>query len=77
MVRKSPRSNLRINLLCLLVGLLAAGLSVSALAQSVPFPTYQVGANQNGKQGPNFPSTLPEPWVVSYGTIITPAGTQV
>jgi YVTN family beta-propeller protein len=61
----------------LLVGLLAGGLSVPALAQSVPFPTYQVGANQNGSQGPNFPSTLPNPWVVSDGQIVTPAGTQV
>ena len=62
----------------LLAGLLATGLSVPALlAQSVPFPTYQVGANQNGSQGPNYPSTLPNPWVVSSGQIITPAGTQV
>jgi YVTN family beta-propeller protein len=43
----------------------------------MPFPTYQVGANQNGSQGPNYPSTLPNPWVVSNGQIITPAGTQV
>jgi len=49
----------------LLVGLLASGLSVAAHAQSVPFPTYQTGPNANG------------PWVVSDGTIITPAGTQV
>src|SRR5271156_286510 len=69
------RSNPWIN--CLLVGLLSAGLSVPALSQSVPFPTYQVGANQNGSQGPNYPSTLPNPWVVSNGQIITPAGTQV
>jgi YVTN family beta-propeller protein len=61
----------------LLVGLLAAGLSIPALAQSVPFPTYEVGANQNGSQGPNYPSTLSTPWVVSSGQIITPAGTQV
>jgi YVTN family beta-propeller protein len=60
----------------LFVGLLAA-LSVSALAQSQPFPTYQVGENQNGSQGPNYPSTLPDPWVVSNGAIITPAGLQV
>jgi YVTN family beta-propeller protein len=69
------RNNFRINRL--LVGLLAAGLSVAALAQSVPFPTYQVGANQNGAQGPNYPSTLPSPWVVSNGQIITPAGNMV
>jgi YVTN family beta-propeller protein len=61
----------------LFVGLLAAVLSVPALAQSVQFPTYEVGANQNGSQGPNYPSTLPKPWVVSSGQIITPAGTPV
>jgi len=33
--------------------------------------------NQNGLQGPNYPSTLPDPWVVSNGQIITPAGTPV
>ena len=61
-----------------LVGLLLMGLSVSALAQpSVPFPTYTPGENQNGTVGPNYPSTLPDPWVVSDGTIITPAGTPV
>ena len=79
MLRKFPRSNSRIKLLRLLAGLLAAGLSFAALAaaQSVPFPTYQVGENQNGTQGPDYPSTLPDPWVVSDGQIITPAGTQV
>jgi YVTN family beta-propeller protein len=79
MLRKSSRSNSRTNLLCLLVGLLAAGMSLAPLAagQSVPFPTYQVGANQNGASGPDYPSTLPSPWVVSNGQIITPAGTQV
>src|SRR5208283_746173 len=79
MLRKFPRSNSRINLLRPLAGLLVAGLSFAALAaaQSVPFPTYQVGANQNGSQGPNYPSTLPNQWVVSNGQIITPAGTQV
>jgi YVTN family beta-propeller protein len=56
---------------------IVAALSVSALAQSQEFPTYQVGENQNGSQGPNYPSTLPNPWVVSNGQIITPAGTQV
>ena len=59
------------------VGLVAAALSVSALAQSVPFPTYTVGANQNGSQGPDYPSTFTTPWVVSNGQIITPAGTTV
>src|SRR5579885_2876324 len=62
---------------CLFASLLATALSCSAFAQSVPFPTYQVGANQNGSQGPNYPSTLPGPWVVSSGQIITPAGTPV
>jgi YVTN family beta-propeller protein len=56
---------------------MSAALSVSALAQSQEFPTYQLGENQNGSQGPNYPSTLPTPWVVSSGQIITPAGTQV
>jgi YVTN family beta-propeller protein len=60
-----------------LFGLLAAALSVSALAQSTQFPTYQVGENANGSQGPNYGTTLPSPWVVSDGTILTPAGTQV
>jgi YVTN family beta-propeller protein len=59
--------------------LLVAGLSFAGLAaaQSVPFPTYQVGANQNQSQGPDYPSTLPNPWVASNGQIITPAGIQV
>ena len=78
MSRKSPRSSSRISLRRLLVGLLAAaGLSVPALAQSVPFPTYQVGENANESHGPNYPSTLVNPWVVSDGAIITPAGTPV
>jgi YVTN family beta-propeller protein len=53
------------------------GLGVPAFAQSVPFPTYNPGENLTGSQGPNYPSTLPNPWVVSDGAIITPAGTQV
>ena len=77
MSQKTSRNHSRINLLRLLAGLLAAGLSVSAFAQSVQFPTYTPGENQSGSQGPNYPSTLPHPWVVSDGTIITPAGTQV
>jgi YVTN family beta-propeller protein len=55
----------RFNRLLPLAGLLAAGLSVSALAQSVPFPTYQVGPQTNGT------------FVASDGTILTPTGTQV
>ena len=62
----------------LLAGLLTAGLSISAFAQSsVQFPTYSPGENLSGSQGPNYPSTLPHPWVVSDGTILTPAGIQV
>lgn len=61
----------------LLAGLVAVGLSVPVLAQSVPFPTYQVGQNKTASHGPDYPSTLPAPWVVSDGQIITPAGTQV
>ncbi len=61
----------------LFVGLLVAALSVSALGQSTEYPTYQVGQNLTGSVGPNYPSTLPYPWVVSDGTILTPAGTPV
>ena len=79
MLRNFPRINSRNNLLRPLAGLLVAGLSLAGLAaaQSVEFPTYQVGGNQNGSQGPDYPSTLAGPWVVSSGQIITPAGTQV
>ena len=66
-----------INRLRPLAGLLAAGISATALAQSVPFPTYSVGENKNASKGPAYPSTLPTPWVVSSGQIITPVGTQV
>ena len=48
-----------------LAGLLATGLSLPALAQSVPFPTYSTGAQPDGS------------FVVSGGQIITPAGKQV
>jgi YVTN family beta-propeller protein len=65
MSQNSLRNSSRINRRHLLAGLLVAGLSVSALAQSVPFPTYTVGPQPNGT------------FVVSDGTIITPAGTQV
>ncbi len=61
----------------LLVGMAAAGVGIPAFAQSVPFPTYTVGENQNGTQGPNYPLTLPYPWVASDGAFITPAGAQV
>jgi YVTN family beta-propeller protein len=78
MSAKTFRKRSGINPLHLLAGLLAAGLSVPALlGQSVPFPTYGVGANQNMTMGPNYPSTMPNPWVISTGQIISPAGTQV
>lgn len=50
---------------CLLVGLLAAGLSVPALAQSTPFPTYQPGPQTNGA------------FIAANGAVLTPAGTVV
>jgi len=62
---------------CLLVGLLATGLSLPALAQSVQFPTYTLGENLSGSQGPSYSNPTPKPWVVSDGAIITPVGTQV
>jgi YVTN family beta-propeller protein len=62
---KNSRNKVRINRRHLLAGLLAAGLSIPALAQSVPFPTYTVGPQPDGS------------YVVSDGTIITPTGTQV
>ncbi len=63
MSRNSSTS--RISRTHLLAGLLAAGLSIPALAQSTEFPTYQAGPQTNGT------------FVVSDGTIISPAGTQV
>jgi YVTN family beta-propeller protein len=67
MLRNSSRSNSRMNVLRPLAGLLLAGLGLAgvASAQSVPFPTYTAGPQTNGT------------FVVSDGTIITPAGTQV
>jgi len=75
---KMSRKRSGINRLHLLAGLLAMALSVPALpGQSVPFPTYTVGENQSQSKGPTYATTLPDPWVVSNGQIITPAGTQV
>ncbi len=65
------------NLLPPLAGLLAAGLSIPAIAQSVQFPKYAPGENTNASAGPTYSQPLPKPWVVSDGAIITPAGTQV
>ncbi len=56
---------------------MAAALSVSALAQSTEFPTYTPGENTSASTGPTYSAPLSDPWVVSDGTIITPAGTQV
>ena len=56
------RDKSRINLLrALAVLAMAAGLSVSALAQSVPFPTYQVGAEPERVSGPGLPLNLYHP----------------
>jgi hypothetical protein len=77
MSRKTSRTNSRINLLRLLAGLLAVGLSAPTLAQSVPFPTYAPGRNTDATTGPTYSQPLSKPWVVSDGAIITPAGTQV
>ena len=65
MFQKISRSHSRIDRLRPLAGLLATGLSVPALAQSVPFPTYTVGPQTNGT------------FVASDGTILTPTGKQV
>ena len=79
MMSQETRNEFRMKRLPLLVGLLVAMLSFTlfAAAQSQEFPTYFPGENQNGTQGPNYPSTLPDPWVLGNGQIITPAGTQV
>jgi hypothetical protein len=82
MSRKTARnhslSRLRIHCLrALAILAMAAALSVSALAQSTEFPTYTPGENTSASTGPTFTAPLSNPWVVSDGTIITPAGTQV
>ena len=63
--QKQSRNKSRISPLTPLAGLLATGLAVPALAQSVPYPTYVTGPQSNGS------------WVVSNGQVITPAGSQV
>ena len=65
MSRIASRNNSRIKRSHPLTALLALGLSLPALAQSVPFPTYQPGPQSNGT------------YIVGSGAIITPAGTQV
>ncbi|HTU33196.1 MAG TPA: hypothetical protein VMF66_05280 [Candidatus Acidoferrum sp.] len=79
MSRKTSESSSRVSHLRPFAGLVLAALSFPALAaaQSQQFPTYAPGENQTGSQGPDYPSTLPNPWVVSDGAIITPAGTPV
>jgi len=62
MPRYFSKEQFRINRLA---GLLSIGLSVTAFAQSVPFPTYRAGPQTNGT------------FVVGDGTILTPSGTQV
>ncbi|WP_204101413.1 alkaline phosphatase family protein [Occallatibacter savannae] len=49
----------------LFFGILAVGLSVSALGQSVQFPTYQAGPQPDGS------------FIAGSGVILTPAGTTV
>ena len=66
--RKNSRKKSRMKRLSPLAGLVAAaGLSLPGLAaaQSVPYPTYHTGPQQNGS------------WVVGDGQILTPAGIQV
>ncbi len=65
MSRKTPQQTSRARALPVFAGLLATGLSIPMLAQSNPFPTFTVGPQPDGS------------YVVSNGTVITPAGTQV
>ncbi len=64
--RDHSENKSRINRVRTLAALLVAGLSIPAFGgQSKPFPTYETGPQPNGS------------YVVSDGTIITPAGKQV
>jgi YVTN family beta-propeller protein len=75
---RTSRKHSGINPSHLLAGILATGLSAAALlGQSVPFPTYTPGENTSAITGPTFTTPLANPWVVSDGQVITPAGTQV
>lgn len=62
---KMSRSESQPNRVRLLVALLSMGMSIPALAQSVPFPTYTPGPQTNGT------------FILGDGRVITPAGTQV
>ncbi len=62
MFRKTSCKHPGIPPLHLLAGLLAPGLSVSALAQSVPFPTYAPGENKNATTGPTYAHPSADPW---------------
>ena len=68
-IHQAKRNRSKTNRLRPLAGLLAAGVGVPALAQSVtqsvPFPTYTAGAQADGS------------FVVSSGQVITPTGKQV
>jgi len=75
--RQKSRNDSRLKYLRPLFILLAIGLSLPALAQSNPFPTYTPGENTSASTGPTYSAPLSNPWVVSDGTILTPAGTQV
>jgi len=77
MFRMTSQDRTRISFPGPLTVMLAAALSVPAHAQSNPFPTYQPGQNVNAPTGPTYSHPLSNPWVVSDGTIITPAGIQV
>ena len=65
--RRNRKKKSKIKRVSPLASLLAAGLSLPALAgaQSLPYPTYVTGPQKNGS------------WVVSSGQVITPSGTQV
>jgi YVTN family beta-propeller protein len=65
--RRNRKKKSKIKRVSPLASLLAAGLSLPALAgaQSLPYPTYVTGPQPNGS------------WVVSSGQVITPSGTQV
>ena len=78
MLRKQYARRLKRSASHQLSALVAIALTTPALlGQSVPFPTYSPGENTSATTGPTFTQPLANPWVVSDGAIITPAGTQV